>query len=128
MWGSLQRIVFDGGIWRDVCSGGKRLSRSHLSSKILVVQVRVDSTKVGVEDAVALFLDPISKKDGRFLEEVERIEFRLLEKFAARIERKFGVQVKKRVARGLTSLEKRLLPLVVSISEDGKEKWFAGLE
>lgn len=127
-WENLERIIFRGWIWYDHVYGGKRLSFSNLSFKVLVVEVPCGSPNARVEEVVGLFLDPVSKKDGRFLEEIERIEFRLVGEFTSDIEHKFRVEVKKRVARGLSSLERRLLPLFVSVSEDGQERAFGGLE
>ncbi|KAL7409896.1 hypothetical protein BDY24DRAFT_418416 [Mrakia frigida] len=95
-WENLERIIFRGWIWYDHVYGGKRLSFSNLSFKVLVVEVPCGSPNARVEEVVGLFLDPVSKKDGRFLEEIERIEFRLVGEFTSDIEHKFRVEVKKR--------------------------------
>ena len=119
--------MFVGSIWSDFLglrNGERRyrISLSNWSFRVLVVEPSPLETIVAqAGQTFALFLEPDVPSGEDHPEEVERIELRLRGRSARDTEDVFRGAAKKRVARGLTSLEERLLPLFVFVREDGTE-------
>lgn len=102
-----------------------RISLSSWSFRVLIVEA---VPGFGADQTlVELLLEPDVPGSNGYLESAERIELRLSGTYANALEQDFRGAVKKRVARGLSSLEKRRLPLFVFVFEDGKERRFEDL-
>jgi len=126
-WKQLDSVAFVNATCSDLPSTliASRISLSNWSFEVLIVEVSPGRPVVGDADrTLSLFLPPNLPTTERFLEDVESIEFRMGGQFAKVTEEKFRKEVKGRVARGLTSVEKRLLPLFVFVREDGTEGGF----
>lgn len=118
LWTNLNKLVFRNTLWYDY---PKRLSFSDWSFKVVVVEV-APKMVVDTKTALSLFLEPSPKENVGFLEDVERIEFKIRGGFAREVEQNFRNDATRRKGRGLSELEKRLLPLMVFVGDDGVER------
>ena len=131
----LQTLTFSGAVWWDEVEKTKRqLSLCNRAFKVLVLDLRVSpddgktdpDSDLEEDDAAYLnftdiILDPLRSSPseaGDFLPEVLRIEFRV----GSKLEEHLRGETKKYEQAGLSAIQKRILPLIVFLDDDGAER------
>lgn len=136
-WSDLQSIRMRNLIWTDEVNaigevGVKRIAFSNWTFEVLTLDLtmmhkagtRLERNKRAAKEIAQtffqFFLDPVdSEESGRWWKGLKRIELRVLPAMEAEFRRRLDLATK---ALPLAGLQKKILPLIVFVDDDGTER------